>query len=33
MQTRVDLFGCPECLTSFQVKWPEPLPEKKLRLT
>jgi len=26
-QTRVDLFGCPECLTSFQVKWPEPLPD------
>src|SRR5271154_2672878 len=26
-QTRVDLFGCPECLTTFQVKWPEPLPD------
>lgn len=27
MQIRVDLFGCPECLTSFQVKWPDPIPD------
>jgi hypothetical protein len=27
MQTRVDLYGCPECLASFQVKWPDPIPD------
>jgi len=26
-QTRVDLFGCPECCTQFQVKYPDPIPE------
>jgi hypothetical protein len=24
---KIDLYSCPECLTSFQVKWPEPLPD------
>jgi hypothetical protein len=24
---RVDLYSCPECLGTFQVKWPEPLPD------
>jgi hypothetical protein len=37
-QTRFDLFGCPECLTSFQVKWPDPVPDylcnqSKVKLT
>ncbi len=26
-QKQKDLFGCPECLTSFQVKLPDPVPD------
>ena len=26
-QKRVDLFACPECLTIFEVKWPNGIPD------
>lgn len=38
MQSQVDLYDCPECLTVFQVKWPDPRPDylcnqSKLKVT